>query len=262
MVTRYAAWQPSDELKRALILGGICLLSVGCSDAGHRLGGATEQAQGSPAAPGSIPCQDGKPLEPIDLMEDGDGTIDFRVGRAGVWFAFNDLTGKQVPGPSAARYKMSELEPAREGSHYAAHTSGSGFTSWGAGIGFELRAQLIYDASAYAGISFWARRGADGTADVQLAIPDRETSPAGRVCNAEREEDESLCNDHFGYDLKLTEEFQYFSYKWEEMKAHNWSEKDLPAITPANIYGIRFQVEGGQDFDFWIDDVSFLCDVK
>ncbi len=259
MSTRYAAWRPSAERWRALAAAGVCLAGAACSDASHSLGGgyALEKAQtDSSDGSGVVPCPPGALVDPIDLMEDGDGSIDFRLGRAGVWYVFNDRTGIQVPDMFNESFYMSALEPPRQGSKFAAHTSGRGFTNWGAGIGLYLRAQQAYDASYYAGISFWARRGPGKTPKLQFSVPDGETSPLGGKCNAV---DDSLCHDDFGYDLELGEDFEYYSFTWEQMVARNWSAMYLPAIDSSKIYGIQFQVPQNEDFDLWIDDLAFLC---
>jgi len=253
--TRCGASLPSREFGRALALAALGFAVVACSDAGHRLGGGVEKAQDDPGALTVSPCAPGAQVDAIDDMEDQDGSIDFTAGRAGVWYVYNDRTGMQVPDIFGERFNMTALEPPRAGSHFAAHTSGRGFTEWGAGIGLYLRAQQAYDASGYAGISFWARRGPSSTSSLQLAVPDGETSPLGGKCDLKA----NLCHDDFGYDLELTEEFQYFSFTWAELVARNWSAMYLPGIDSSKIYGIQFQVDRDQDFDFWIDDLSFLC---
>lgn len=256
MSIRCVAWRLSHNVSHALWAGGLALLSLGCSDTSHRLGGPNEQALTDAVM---TPCMSGAALEPIDDMEDNDGTIDFTAGRAGVWFAFNDQTGTQQPSPYDERFKMSAIDPPRQGSRLATHTSGSGFHGWGAGIGLELRVQRPYDASTAAGISFWARRGPDSWPELQLAIPDSATSPSGGECDFEG----GFCHDDFGDTFTLTEEFQHFTRTWDQMVARGWSNQTVTAINPSAIYGVRFQVEGDANsdraFDFWVDDLSFVC---
>jgi len=255
METPYAAWRLSHESPRRVAAALICLLSIACGDAEHRLGSGPESDSNGLGATSMVPCSQGTPLDPIDLMEDGDGTIDFTAGRAGVWFVFNDRTGTQEPSLFAEAFAMSKLDPPRDSSRHAAHTVGSGFVEWGAGIGMYLRAQQAYDASKTTGLSFWARRSKSSTGKLQLAVPDGATSPLGGQCD----DAAGLCHDDFGRDLELTEEFQYFNYPWQDMVARNWSEMDVPGINPAKIYGVLFQVGRDEAFDFWIDDLSFTC---
>jgi len=232
----------------------------GCSDDSYRLGGDAKQ-------PGPL-CSRGDAIEYIDRMEDGEGALEFTEGRSGFWFAFNDLKvgvaadpaeeAEQYPDRNGETFPMTRLDPPRGDSHYAAHTSGSGFTDWGAGIGFELRVRQPYDLSRYAGISFWARRGEEGTPNMVLALPDRNTSPIGGVCDDAHE----LCHDDFGKVIKnLDTEFKPYTYSWSELSARNWSEADLDGIDTSQVYGVRFQTwdQDKSPFDYWIDDVALLC---
>ena len=258
METRYAAWRLSHEARRALVLAGASLLSAACGDTAHRLGDGPGRTQEGNDLLTVHECEADQLLEPIDYMEDGDGSIEFTAGRAGLWFAFNDHTGTQEPDIFAESFVMSPLAPPRQGSRFAVHTSGSGFTDWGAGLGLDLRVQQPYDASGYAGISFWARRASGNGLSLQLAVPDSATSPLGRQCDAEAE----LCHDDFGELIDLTDDWVYYHYTWDQMLARDWSEQSLRGvknINPSKIYGIRFQVEKFNDFDFWIDDLSFMC---
>ncbi len=258
METRYAAWRLNHEAYRSLVVAAASLLSAACGDTAHRLGDGPVQTQDGSDLVTVHECEPGQLLEPIDDMEDGDGSIEFTAGRAGLWFAFNDHTGTQEPDIFAESFLMGKIEPPRQGSRFAAHTRGSGFTEWGAGLGLDLRVQQPYDASGYAGISFWARRTTSDALTVQLAIPDSATSPLGKQCDIEAE----LCHDDFGKLIDLTEEWAYYHYTWAEMTARDWSEQSyrgVESINPKKVYGIRFQVEKFIDFDFWIDDLSFMC---
>ena len=52
---------------------------------------------------------------------------------------------------------MTRIPGGRGSSRFALHTSGGKFTKWGALLAAELSARRCYDASAYAGLTFWAR---------------------------------------------------------------------------------------------------------
>jgi hypothetical protein len=233
------------------LLGG--LTCIGCSDAEHRLGGFSCPAD-DPSNTLQGPCVTGDALDLIDDMEDSDGSIDMQ-GRAGVWFAFNDGTidAIQVPPSNAENFAMQLLTPPRGSSKYAAHSLGSRFTEWGAGIGFDLRVKKAYDVSRASGISFWARTLPGKTTRLRLNVPDRNTSSLGGICA------EPLCNDSFGADLELTTSWQLFSFRWSELKQVGWSTNTYPSIEISEIYGIRFQTEPAAEFEFEIDDIAFTC---
>lgn len=232
----------------------VCLGNFGCSDDSYRLGGTKE---GHEAARIGL-CSKGAELELIDSMEDGVPTIDETAGRNGFWFTFNDKTGgTQYPGTIAEKtgFPMAPIVPARAGSEYGIRTDGSGFRLWGSGVGIHIKSQNTYDASRYAGISFWARRGRSMTTTLRFNVPDIETSALGQRCDLAGEK----CDDDFGVDLTLSTSFRYFSVTWADMTQANWSHTSLPAIDPAHIYGLRFQTKENEPFDFWVDDVTLLC---
>ena len=98
----------------------------------------------------------------LDDFEDGDGAIIMSGGRQGFWYTFNDGTagGSQTP-PSTA--VVPDSGGACESAN-ALHTTGSGFATWGAGIGVDLNnlggamgVKMPWDASAYTGIVIAAR---------------------------------------------------------------------------------------------------------
>ena len=201
---------PRNRSVTVRLLAALALLAVGCGDDSHRLGGGSENVSRS----GMGLCAQGAAFESIDQMEDGDSAIEETAKRSGTWFPFNDKTSTQVPDPYAKSYdtfKMSELDPPRAGSSYfAVHTSGGGFTDWGAGMGLELRNQQAYDLSSYAGVTFWARRAPNTTATLRFSLPDTATATRGGQCE--------VCENHFGTDLNLTTAFRRYSFTLQELK--------------------------------------------
>src|SRR5262249_25593922 len=126
---------------------------------------SSSSASSASSSSAATSSSSGGPLNPnlIDNMEDGDASILMQGGRVGVWYTFNDMTvgGVQVP-PAGANF-IPDLIPGggQNGSTRAAHTTGSGFTTWGAGMGFDLNnngmTKLPYNAGAFTGISFWGK---------------------------------------------------------------------------------------------------------
>lgn len=230
------------------------LLALGCSDDGHRLGGAYELADGLRIGT----CASGADIESIDRMEDRDGTIDPIAGRGGVWLTWNDETGTQVPSSKAETFVMTELSPPRAASHFAASSRGEGFSEWGAGIGFELHNQQAYDLSSYAGITFWARRAPGTSFVLRFGLPNPATTPRGGQCKSY--DDYSTCNGHFGADLRLTTEFVRYRFSWSELEQpSSFGEPRPDFLDPSAVYAVHFQVDREQDFDFTIDDIALLC---
>lgn len=274
-------------------LGALLLVSAltACGQAeGHRLGGkiaSTDAGVTDPDAAAVLRvgiCGAGADVELIDDMEDNNQAIIPGSGRAGSWFAFNDESGTQFPPAKSSIFPMSAIAPARSGSRVAANTTGSNFRRWGAGIGFEFATTLAYDASRYQGVAFWARVAPGSSRDLRFNVTDRNTSQYGGVCDLDcqpsvgpvepTEPTDGMCNvaagpcyDDFGADIGsvLNEEWQHFTFRWSDLKAKNWSRKNLPALSVNAVFGLRFQANGPPvggrpvSFDVWIDDVSLLC---
>lgn len=246
MSSPYVVWRQSPKITLARGALLCALAAAGCSDDAHSLGGE---------APLVGTCASGAAIEPIDFMEDDDGTIE-RIGeRAGTWFWFNDETSTQWPAHEDGTIPMVKLRPARSGSHYAARARGKGFSDWGAGIGLELYSHQAYDLSGYAGITFWARSAPDMPGNVRLALPDSATSPRGRQCREK-------CNQHFGSDLSLDTVFRRYSFRWDELTPDDWGGESVGSLRASQVYNITFQVKTADDFDFWIDDVALLCNAN
>ena len=126
--------------------------------------------------------------ELIDNMEDNNNAIPLTKGRSGTWSVSHDDSPGGVQTPDNP-FTMTAI-------------TGRGATSLKAGVhcrpwfrrmGAELLVQLNqkgtsakapYDASAYAGISFWAKVSAAHLATVRVRIPDVNSDPAGAVCAA------------------------------------------------------------------------------
>lgn len=262
------------NVRVALFAGSVLLCSCG-EATGNRLGG---EAVGGPAPLRIGSCRSQADLELIEDMEDDNQAIKQAAGRSGSWFSFNDATGTQSPPAGTQLFPMEDLEPPRGTSRVAVRTTGSGFGTWGAGVGFELASTEPYDASGYAGIAFWAR-GAEGlTQRVRINVTDRNTSQFGPVCDLDCQpdigptlineptdkicmEEDGPCHDYFGADFgaELSGEWRFFRYLWRELHAQNWAMKNLESIVTSEVYGLRIQADRGVPFDFWLDDITFIC---
>jgi hypothetical protein len=216
-------------------------------------------------------------LELIDNMEGRTGSIADVGGRNGPWFTYNDETptGQQTP-KAGSVFSPSANDPPRlipeslggGESHYAAQTNGGGFTTWGAGMGFNFLtdASTAYDASAYLGFVFWGRIGGQtgeedaGVSGIRLNVPDMNTDPRGGVCT----EAGMTCNDFFGKELIFTTEWQEFEVLYADLGQSGFGTPE-PALDAAHVYACQFLIStdanngnSGQAFDLWIDDIYFI----
>ena len=192
----------------------------------------------------------------IDDGEDGDNRSATAGGRGGYWYTFRDQRGTTVsPAIDADGGRFTMTTGGRD-SRYAARFHGKigNETPLFGGMGVNLvDPKGAYDASAYAGIAFSARVAEGTTGKVRLKVPDVNTDPDGHVC--------AECFNDFGADLALTSAWKTFVFPWTALKQMpGWGVPRKPQITPAQLYGIQFQVNvPGASFDVWVDDLRFIC---
>jgi endoglucanase len=223
-------------------------------------------AVAAPAAP-SAPAVPGAPIGAtgfkecsaeglIDDGEDGNNQNNNADNRGGYWYTFRDKKGttvEPVAGEDGGTFAMSE---GGHGSQFAARYHGKVGTGAplfaGMGMNF-VDPKAPYDASKYAGISFWAKKGENSTGKVRLKVPDTNTDPEGGVCTE--------CFNDFGGDLNLTTDWKQYIFPWKSMKQMpGWGNPRKPHITPSKVFGIQFQVNvPSANYDIYIDDLKFIC---
>ena len=193
----------------------------------------------------------------IDDMEDGDDSILPVHGRRGSWFILNDGTAGAQQAPTGTPFTMSAIAGGRGASLYAARTSGQGFKSWSPLFGFWLNKlpaglKQPYDASPYAGITFWAK--SDTSQLVRVQLPDKDTDPDGQVCVGAGT---GGCSDHFGKTIVVTPQWVKYTVLFSQLSQAGWGRK-AASFDPSTAYGIEFQFQLLAAFDCWIDDIAFL----
>lgn len=218
-------------------------------------GGAALDACASPA-PGA--------LDMIDDMEDGDDGTLVKPGRMGYWFTYDDGSAGLLNPAPMTQVAMEPIPGGRCGtSHKAMRITGSGFMTWGCGMGFLLNLgagdnPALYDASATKGITFWARVGDLSVKQLKLLIGDQWTSPVGGHCDASVSSGPTACYDAFYAPLDLTATWQRFSFTWGELRQRMFGlQRD--ALDTTTLTTINFEVGASASvFDVWIDDVAFF----
>lgn len=211
----------------------------------------------SPADCETYVCTDGECADDMDIpvndllddMEDGNQAIPVRNGRTGQWYPFQDMYGTKVWENSAIPGQRGAL------SRYAQHTTGSGYTLWGSGIGFDLyvdsAGKNIYDASAYAGITFWARSAT--AMMLTVAFPDANTTAlpdAIRRC--------TQCDHHWVSAVQMTTEWKRFTVQWADLQLEGGTTPVPAAFASHELVSIQFRVGTNAVYDYWVDDVAFV----
>ncbi len=192
----------------------------------------------------------------LDDGEDGNNQTMPAGDRGGYWYTFRDKKGTTIDPTAGEDGGTFAMSPGGHTGQFAARFHGKIGTGaplfGGMGMNF-VDPKAAYDASKYAGISFWARKGETSTPKVRLKVPDANTDPDGGSCVE--------CFNDFGGDLTLTPEWKMYIYPFTAMKQMpGWGNPRKPHITPAKIYGIQFQVNvPSANYDIYIDDLKFIC---
>jgi hypothetical protein len=220
----------------------------------------------------------------IDDLEDGDNTIGNGVGapyppaRVGYWFTYNSNPTSCTPlmmsgcpcmqAPPPDPLGLIPFPPAANpgnGSMFAAHTSGTGCTVWGAGLGVDFNncsgKSNAYNVSAYTGVSF-SYKSNQPIRVLVASVPNLPQSEGGQC-------PETDCHNHHGKNFAAATSWTTGQITWAELQGS--AQIGTPAMNPqtygatrpfdpAQVLNLGFQVDsaGGQSFDLWVDDVNFL----
>jgi endoglucanase len=245
-------------MKRTFMGGAAALaigLSVGCNGAGPEPKAAESKAGGSTLAMAVSTVETNKcaPEFTIDDAEDNNNQILSQKGRGGYWYTYADKLGTRVVPAAGGKFSMTKGGAASSGhgARMVGKVSSDGEVVFaGMGLGFT-DPKRPYDASAFTGISFWARVEGDSARQVRLKVPDVSTDPAGGVCSA--------CFNDFGVDLTLTTTWTKYTIPFSAMTQQDgWGAPHPPAIDPSKLYGLQWQVvTPGAAFDVWVDEIQF-----
>ncbi len=198
---------------------------------------------------------------PEALICDGDDNDNQSAvvgGRGGYWYTFSDNLGTEVWPLQGAKGGTFEMSPGgAENSPYAARFKGQVVSAGpgeypSAGMGVNMvDPKGGYDASAYRGISFWAKAGPGSVTEVRLKVPDDLTDPDGGKC--------SECFNDFGMTLHLTTEWQKYVIPFNKMtQMPGWGKPRGFSVNTSAIYGIQFQIQdSSKPFDMWVDQIRF-----
>jgi hypothetical protein len=192
-------------------------------------------------------------FELVDDVETHFPSLLVSSGRNGFWFIAHDDSGGSV-----SPLEAFALDPVREGSHYAARLYGSGFTRWGAMLGFTLKSPLAaYDATAYCGVRFFAKGKGEGWA---MMITDSVSDPEGGVCDPDAFEPATECYDHFGARFQPSEDWAAFEFAFDELALVKGYTGQVRPFESSAMYAFQFVFESatGADFELLIDDVAFV----
>ncbi len=183
----------------------------------------------------------------IDTFEDGDLLLS-AGDRVGNWYPFGDGTGTVSVAISAVDrgpYSTRTLQ-----------TTGTNFTSWGSGVGVDMynpggsqATKEPYDASAFTGVTFWARAAIAVT--VTVVFPDRHTDAAGMFC--------TTCDHHYFKPVSVGTTWERFIIPFSTLVLETGGVPLPPdGFDASGLVAVQFRMASGISYELWIDDVAFV----
>jgi hypothetical protein len=194
----------------------------------------------------------------LDDMEDGNFYLAPTPPRFGYWYVASDKTmGSTLP---EIEKLIAKLDPARSGSTQAVHFAASGFTGWGASVGFSFTDSAnkpkAYDAGAAKGLVFWVRGSVKNDAKLRVIFPSTPTVAAGKLCGGP---DQGQCLDHFGTQVSVTSEWTRVPIAFASLRQAGWGALIESGFDTKQMLGIEWTSDL-HDLDVWIDDPSFAVE--
>lgn len=178
------------------------------------------------------------------LIWDGGGisNVGESLSPPGSWFVYSDKSPKGVKRPPSVEEFTTAIE------NGVLHTTGTGYTEWGGGVGTNLIGAPMLtpvDASKYRGIKFKA----SGKTPMKFLIGTVATMPEFGRCKK--------CYDHYRKVIKdLSDEPKVYEITWEELKQTGWGDK--VKFDAKTIVALNFTSLDAVPWDFTLDDVAFL----
>jgi hypothetical protein len=218
------------------------LLAFGCiGPSGAQTADAADDGPKKPAGEEAL-------IEPVvptgTMIWDGGGisNIGESLNPPGSWFVYSDNSPKGVKKPPTVDEFTTAIE------NGALHTTGTGYTQWGGGVGTNLIGAAMLtpvDATKYRGIKFKA----SGKTPMKFLIGTVATMPEFGKCKK--------CYDHFMKVIKdLGDEPKTYEITWDELKQTGWGDK--ATLDVKTIVALNFTSKDAAPWDFTLDDVAFL----
>ncbi len=178
------------------------------------------------------------------LIWDGAGISNLpeSISPPGSWFVYSDKSAKGVKKPPSVEEFTTAIE------NGVLHTTGSGFTEWGGGVGTNLVGSPVLtpvDASRYKGFKFKA----SGSTPMKFLVGTVATMPEFGRCKR--------CYDHFMTVIKdLGPEPKVYEVRWADLKQTGWGDKTK--LDTKSVVALNFTSKDAVPWDFSIDELALL----
>jgi hypothetical protein len=188
-------------------------------------------------------------------MESGSQFIPNIHGRSGAWQTVHDSTTPNATMfPPDGTFPMSPTgDPCRL---LAAHVYGGQFALFSS---FQVGLGGPYNATAYRGITFWAKVAPSTSNVIRVNFPDKDTDPASGICSTVSTPvvAPNVCWDHFGKPVTFQTTWTKVTILFSELAQLGWGNL-ATQFDPATLYRIEWAFAQNAKFDVWVDDIAFL----
>lgn len=192
----------------------------------------------------------------IDDFEVSNNSIQSVSGRSGYWYPLFDAseTGEISPATSST-FRPTDLPdgPREESDRGLRVTANDGFIDYGAGFGFNLANEEIYDLSPYTGIRFFARGGDSATDDqvLELRVPIADIVPDNRPGGMCTED----CDNSHRTTFTVPVAWTLIEIPFDTLvQDGTWGLR--VDFDPQHALAVQFWAEApGIAFDVWLDDI-------
>lgn len=192
------------------------------------------------------------------------------------WFTYTDnaesaasgkAQGTITPPEKAAFVCIQDPQDATNPS-YVFNAKGSGFATWGAGMGFNLKIPPsgapegtqpgLADISTFTGIKFSIKVNSAETGTVRVKMVDAQSTPPDRGGTCDKAL--GACDNNFGMVLMGTTVGTWvdFTIPFADLRQETWSSQMFttgPQTTA--VIGFQFQVKQNTNFDYSVDNFAF-----
>jgi hypothetical protein len=236
--------------RRISLFASVALMAVGCIGPQGAAQPCTDTASKSEGAADAT--AESKGPEPLvaavvpkgTLIWDGQGISNLpeSIEPPGSWFVYSDKSPKGVKKPPSVEEFTSALESG------ALHTTGTGYTEWGGGVGTNLVGSAVLtpvDATKYKGFKFKA----SGSTPMKFLVATVDTMPEFGRCKK--------CYDHYRIIIgDLGKEPRTYEIKWSDLSQSGWGDK--VKFDTKTVVGLNWTSKDAMTWDFTIDDVAFI----
>ncbi len=242
----------------------IVMAALACAACGStKADNAPTEKQGEDPSAASLPAS-------IFLLDDFEELPTPLPGNnsVGEWYGFDD--GSVQDGNPTKQFLEDGPVPAHptlyvnRPSTHALHARGGPYDVWGSGFAHPITAQKKFDASAFAGLLLWAKKGAsDASGLLTLSVPtayDTSTMVGGR-CVDRANASIGGCGDAFHIDLALTDDWRVYKIAFSELHQAGFGFVPPHGFDKTTIFDVNFMNLQGTTFNEWIDDVALYSDL-